>query len=103
LNSISLANLFIAYTLKIFFSTELNGHFEKGVVIQMINDRIELSKVIELLFACKAEDQPQPIPTQSSLIPTESSAVLSRNVLQENIIPIADLLQGKRKRSGYKI
>ena len=78
----------------------------------MIEDRIELSKVIEGLsnpatikkesnLSVKVVDQTKLIPGKSSSSTEESSAVLARIIFQENIIPIADLLQGKRKKSGY--
>nr|CAH0108721.1 unnamed protein product [Daphnia galeata] len=91
-----------------------DGHFGKDVVIQMIEDRIELSKVIEGLsnpatikkesnLLVKVVDQTKLIPGKSSSSTEESSAVLARIIFQENIIPIADLLQGKRKKSGWAI
>jgi hypothetical protein len=81
----------------------------------MIEDRIELSKVIEGLsnpatikkesnLSVKVVDQTKLIPGKSSSSTEESSAVLAGIIFQENIIPIADLLQGnKRKKSGYVI
>jgi hypothetical protein len=73
-----------------------DGHFGKNVVIQMIRDRIELSKVIEEL------ENPRTHSTNALSIATTNS-VLAGIIYQENFIPIVDLLQGKRKKSGYNI
>lgn len=73
-----------------------DGHFGKNVVIQMIRDRIELSKVIEEL------ENPRAHSTKALSIATTNS-VLAGIIYQENIIKIVDLLQGKRKKSGYNV